>query len=252
MDYFEDDLYRCIIQGDKKTFQDYYKRGLDINHAFRSNDRPDRIGQTMLEVAVENDQINIVQTLVENGCNTNLKYIVDVYNYTCILKPYKKKERLKLTILYKCIVKEDVPMIKLLVQGGFDVNIVDERGWSPLLHAVDMDNYDMVKAILINEKCDVNICDSANLRPLHIAAMHANHKIASQLLRRGAKVDVVQIRGWTPLILTCRADCVQTTRLLLLNGANPNHIGLNGHTPLSTALQFSTCKIGRASCRERV
>ncbi|XP_071137346.1 ankyrin repeat and SOCS box protein 8-like [Mytilus edulis] len=242
MDYFEDDLHRCIIQGDAETLREYLKKGLDVNHAFRSNERPERVGKTMVETAIENDQINIVQALVQNGCNTNLKYIVDVFNYTYILKPYKKRERLKLTIMFKCIVKEDVPMVKLLVQGGFDVNIVDDRGWSPLLHAVDMDNYEMVKAILISDKCDVNIKDTANLRPLHMAAMHANSKIASQLVRRGAKVDVVQIRGWTPLILTCRANCVQTTRLLLLNGANPNHTGLNGHTPLSTALQFSTCK----------
>lgn len=242
MDYFEDDLHRCIIQGDKRTLDEYLERGLDINHAFRSNDCPERVGQTMVEAAIENDQINIVQTLVRNGCNTNLKYIVDVCNYSYILKPYKKRERLKLTVMYKCIVKEDVPMIKLLVQGGFDVNIIDDRGWSPLMHAVDMDNYEMVKAILINENCDVNISDTAKLRPLHIAAMHANNKIASQLVRRGAKVDVVQIRGWTPLILSCRADCVQTTRLLLLNGANPNHVGLNGHTPISTALQFSVCR----------
>lgn len=29
----------------------------------------------------------------------------------------------------------------------------------------------------------------------------------------------------------------QTSRLLLLNGADPNHVGYNGHTPLSAALE---------------
>lgn len=239
MEYMEDDLYECITNGDLVSVKTYLKKGLDVNHAFRSTDRKGRLGKTLLEVAITTGQREIAQLLVNNKCNANLKYIVDVNNFAYFLKPYTKKDQLKLTIMYSCIVKADIEMIKLLVQGGYDVNNYDDRGCTALWHAVDLNDYEMTKAIVSAKNCDVNVSDSAKLRPLHIAAMHANHKIVSLLIKRGAEIDALQLRGWTPLILACRSNCFATVRILILNGADPNFIGLNGHTPLSTAVQYS-------------
>ena len=75
------------------------------------------------------------------------------------------------------------------------------------------------------------------LRPLHVAALHGDARMASLLVRRGARVDAAQLRGSTPLVLACKAGCLRTSRLLLLNGADPNHVGHNGHVPLSAALE---------------
>ncbi|KAK3099031.1 hypothetical protein FSP39_025429 [Pinctada imbricata] len=238
MDYFEDDLFDSLTKGNLKSLKEYLDKGLDVNHAFRSNDRPDRLGQTLIEVALKSDQKKVAKLLVDRKCNANLKYIVNVVNYTYILQRYAKKDGLKLTCMYPAIVKGDVETIKLLVLGGFDVNIHDDRGCTALWHAVDLRNYDMVKAILAAEKCDVNVSDTAMLRPLHIASMHGNNRIASLLIRRGAIVDCVQLRGWTPLLLACRAGSEATVKLLLLNGADPNHIGKNEHTALSMSLQY--------------
>ena len=238
MDYFEDDLYESIEKGKIKSVKEYLDRGLDVNHAFRSNDRPDRLGQTLLEAALKTDRKEVAKLLVDRKCNANLKYIVNVVNYTYILKPYMKKDGLKLTCMYPAIVRGDVETIALLVRGGYDVNIHDDRGCTALWHAVDLGNYDMVKAILASDDCDVNVSDTAKLRPLHIASMHGNHRIASLLIRRGAIVDCVQLRGWTSLLLACRAGSAATVKLLLLNGADPNHLGKNEHTPISTALQY--------------
>lgn len=238
MDYFEDDLYEILIRGKWKSLAEYLAKGLDVNHAFRSTDRPDRLGKTLLEVAVEHHQMEIVEELVINKADANLKYIVDVNNFAYILRQYKKSDSLKLTCIYPCIVKNDVDLIKLLVQGGYDVNNHDDRGCTALWHAVDLDNYDMTKAILSSKHCDVNVMDTALLSPLHIAAMHGNPKIMSLLIRRGARIDAVQLRGWTALTLSCRTGCVPTTRMLLLNGADPNHICYNDYTPLSMALQY--------------
>ena len=72
--------------------------------------------------------------------------------------------------------------------------------------------------------------------------MRGNVKMASHLIQRGADIDSVQLRGSTPLILACRAANFETVRLLLLNGADPNHVGNNGHNVISTALQSTTDK----------
>ncbi|XP_005109378.2 ankyrin repeat domain-containing protein 27 [Aplysia californica] len=186
---------------------------------------------------VSHGQQNVVRTLLRNKCDVNLKVVVDVEDYAVKMKPYVKQDRLKLTCVYPCIVKDDVEMVRLLVSGGLDVNLRDERGCSPLWHAVDTNNYAMAKAFLQSPNCDVNAKDVTKLCPIHVAAIHANVKIASLLVRHGAHVDVPTVRGSTPLILACKSASYETARLLLLNGANPNHAGLNGHTPISAVLE---------------
>jgi len=153
MDYFEDDLYETICKGDYNSMKEYLKRGLDVNHAFRSTDRPDRLGKTLIETAVSVNKKGMVDFLINNNANVNLKYVVDVNNFAYKLREYKKKDHLKLTCIYPCIVKNYVEMIKLLVQGGFDVNTSDDRGCTPLWHAVDLNNYDiMIKIIVFSLK----------------------------------------------------------------------------------------------------
>jgi hypothetical protein len=41
-------------------------------------------------------------------------------------------------------------------------------------------------------------------------------------------------------VLACKAASFKTARLLLLNGADPNVVGYNGHMPLSAALEACT------------
>ena len=244
MDYFEKDLHRAIVAGDVASVQEYLKRGLSPDHAFRSTDpvADARLGRTLVEEAAQAGQVEVVRALARHRCDPNIKYIVHVDSYAYKLKRYTKKDRLKLTCLYPCVVKREVAMVRELVQAGMDVNIHDDRGCTALWHAVDLQDYDMVKAMTSSPSCDVNVADVTMLRPLHVAALHGNVRLASLLIRHGALVDVVQLRGSTPLVMACKAACFQTSRLLLLNGANPNHVGYNGHMPLSAALE---------SCRDR-
>lgn len=240
MEYFEDDLYNCILLNKSNEVQEYLKKGLDPNHAFRSTERPERLGKTMIELAVTYGVTDVAKVLLQKRCNVNLSYIVNVNNFSYQLEEYKKKDKLKLTCMYRCIVEGSVHLIKMLVVGGFDVNCYDERGSTCIWHAADLNNYDMLKAMLLDKNADVNKADSAKLTPLHIAAMKGNVKMTSLLIQRGADVDRVQLRGSTALILACRSGNFDTVRILLLNGADPNHVGYNGHNVISTALQSTT------------
>ncbi|XP_076444944.1 uncharacterized protein LOC143282931 [Babylonia areolata] len=238
MDYFEEHLHEAIVTGDASSVEDYLKRGLSPDHAFRSTDSESsaaaRLGKTLVEEAAQAGQAEVVRVLARHGCNPNLKYIVHVDGF---VKPYTKQDRLKLSCLYPCVVKRQVAMVKELVQAGMDVNIHDDRGCTALWHAVDLQDYDMAKAMTSSPGCDVNIADVTMLRPLHVAALHGHVRLASLLVRHGAEVDAVQVRGSTALTLACKAGCARTARLLLLNGADPNHVGNNGHMPLSAALE---------------
>ncbi|KAK7108331.1 poly [ADP-ribose] polymerase tankyrase-2-like [Littorina saxatilis] len=245
MDYFEKDLHESIITGDVDSVEEYLKRGLSPDHAFCSTDpsADARLGRTLLEEAVLAGHVSVVRALARRGCDPNLKYVVHVDNYAYKLKQYTKKDRLKLSCVYRFVVKRDVDMIKELVKAGLDVNIYDDRGCTALWHAVDLQDYEMAKAMTSSPKCDVNVADVTLLRPLHVACLHGNVKLASLLVRHGAMIDVIQLRGSTPLIMACKAASFDTAKLLLLNGANPNHVGHNGHMPLSAALE--SCKDSR-------
>ena len=241
MEYFEDDLYKCLVNNNAVSLKEYLKCGLDVNHAFRSMERPERLGKTLMDIAVLEEATDVAKLLVNSGCDANLTYVVNATReFSYQLEEFKKMDRLKLTGMYRCIVHSQMHLIKLLVQGGFDVNVHDERGCSALWHAADLDNYEMLKLMLISKTVDVNKTDKTKLSPLHIAAMKGNVKMCSLLIQRGAAVDRVQLRGSTALILACRAGNFDTVRLLLLNGADPNHVGNNGHNVISTALQCTT------------
>ena len=240
MEYFEDDLFACIVSNKCSKVLDYLKKGLDVNHAFRSTDRPERLGKTLLETAVYHGVTDVAKLLIQRRCDVNLTYIVNINNFAYQLEELKKKGTLKLTCMYRCIVQSEVHLIKLLVTGGFDVNAFDERGCSSIWHAADLNNYDMLKAMLLSKDANVNKPDNTSLTPLHISAMKGNVKMTSLLIQRGADVDKVQLRGSTPLILACRAADYETVRILLLNGADPNHVGYNGHNVISTSLQSTT------------
>ncbi|KAL4233508.1 hypothetical protein ACF0H5_008189 [Mactra antiquata] len=237
MEYFEDDLYDAIVSNKDKSILEYLKKGLDSNHAFRSTTRIDRLGKTMLDIAVLHGSTDVIKTLISKGCDVNLTFIVNVNQFAYQLEEYMKRDKLKLTCMYRCIVQLNIPIIKMLVNGGFDVNLYDERGCTPVWHAADLNNYEMLKVMLIPKNADVTRADNTRLTPLHIAAMKGNMKMTSLLIQRGADVDKVQLRGSTPLILACRAANFDTVRILLLNGADPNHVGYNGHNVISTALQ---------------
>ena len=240
MDYLEDELYDCICKNKCERIQDYITIGLCPDHAFRSTERPERLGKTLLELAVLEGVTDIVQMLIKNRCDVNLTFIVNVNNFTYELQEYLKKDKLKLSCIYRCIVHANLTMMKCLVNGGFDVNIYDDRGCNCVWHAVDLNNYDMLKIVASAKGADVNAADNMKLRPLHIAAMKGNVKMTSLLIQRGADIDAVQLRGSTALVLACRAGNFETVRILLLNGADPNHVGNNGHNVISTSLQYTT------------
>ena len=61
------------------------------------------------------------------------------------------------------------------------------------------------------------------MRPLHLAAINNNSAAAELLLKAGAIVDCPQNEGMTALCIAAKRGAVDTMKVLLLNGANPNH-----------------------------
>lgn len=70
---------------------------------------------------------------------------------------------------------------------------------------------------------------------IHEAASRGHAETVAQLLDRGADVNAMDERGWTPLHLAARRGNTETAALLLDSGADINAKGRDGRTPLQWA-----------------
>lgn len=69
------------------------------------------------------------------------------------------------------------------LQLGTNFNIVDEYGQTPLNIAIKKNN-ELIVSYLIEGEVDVNSYDKRGFCPIHLAAINANKKILTLLLKQ--------------------------------------------------------------------
>lgn len=89
--------------------------------------------------------------------------------------------------------------IKQLVERGVAVNVTDSSNSTPLHVAATDKNYLEIVAILIQNKANVNSKDANGWTPLHAAANVGNLEICKFLLEQGADTTVETVEGNLPL-----------------------------------------------------
>ena len=113
-------------------------------------------------------------------------------------------------------------LVKLLIARGADVNAQDALWQSPLMLAIThAPNPDSIINILIQEKCDVNLCGGGYSTALHLMARRGND--VTLLINAGADVTKCDAAGDTPL--HCAASEGQVTALegILAAGCDINY-----------------------------
>jgi ankyrin repeat protein len=142
----------------------------------------------------------------------------------------EERDEFGLTELHRAAQKPDTTVLKQLLREGGDPNVRSDSGWTPLFSAVVVANTNAV-IILLNAGSDVNVeCGNGN-RPLH----HASDIVSPILLARGAKIDVRNRQGWSPLHSASFFGRVETVRLLLSADASPRAKTMDGKSPLQLA-----------------
>lgn len=147
-------------------------------------------------------------------------------------------------------------VVNFLVDLGANIQFVDEDadGFSNALTSAcwtdygaepvfEGDYFDILK-FLIDGGADVNLAGTGGMTPLHEAAYGdgGNATAVRMLLQHGAKVDVLNAEGDSPLHLACQRGEYYCVKLLLEAGANLNLTDSDGLTPLEVArrsLQWS-------------
>ena len=216
-----DDFLNAVNRGDRYSARKLLWAGADVNCVGYINARK----STALQLAVENNDKEMVTFLVEQGANVN--FIVDARRFA----------------LQLAVENNDKEMVALLIENGADVNLLNEYHHStPLDFAKD----DEIKEFLRNHgaKTQAEIAEEEKSRKeaeeersraaikeymrqqelsekLIIASAKHEIGIAEFLISQGADVNYCKPLEGTPLLMAITSNDIEMIRLLLKHGADP-------------------------------
>ncbi|CAD8166931.1 unnamed protein product [Paramecium pentaurelia] len=145
-------------------------------------------GFTALHLAAYRGSLKTIKLLEQYGADYTIK------NYN------------ELTVLHTAS-QGDCPLtIYYYLQKGIPINVVDNKGSSPLHWAAYSGSYNAVN-FLISWNANLNLQDTdTSVTPLHLATMQANSRIVRKLLMKGANRSIKDSSGKTPLDLAIESD----------------------------------------------
>jgi ankyrin repeat protein len=128
--------------------------------------------------------------------------------------------------------------------GKFDINGVDNDGWTPLHYAIIGTNLEINTRHLIGKGADPDIADKKGYTPLHYAAFNAKEiEIETiSLILENQHVDINHINkgGETDLHYAIKASNAEMARCLLEKGADPTIRNTEGNNSFQLAALFLT------------
>ena len=124
---------------------------------------------------------------------------------------------------------------RFLLDKGADVRLQDKEGMEPLGFAVFSGDAELVNRI-VDRGGDVNNQDNPfGWSPLHIAARFCHPEVMGVLFEKGARPDLRDAEGNTPLMAAAVGSCEACLKLLAEKGADVNSKNASGDTPLHAA-----------------
>lgn len=131
----------------------------------------------------------------------------------------------------------NIPLIKIFLREGANVNETDVDLSSPLHYAAKYSDYEVCK-LLIDNGAYVNVSCTLKTTPLHYATKNGKDDVAELLLENGANVNAKDQYYDTPLHHSAEHGNVES---LILHGADVNARNILAQTPLYVAA--SRCKV---------
>ncbi|MBO4405220.1 MAG: ankyrin repeat domain-containing protein [Alphaproteobacteria bacterium] len=216
-----------------------------------------KFGGTALSKAIsskdiedEKDRTKIVNFLLENGADPNLKTYSSPLE---IAASYGREEIVEILLKHKAKVTGDalisasvggnVNIVKSLVENGADVDYKEKYGGFPLMSATQKGNFNVVK-YLVEHGAKLNEQSKYAGSPLMRAASSGYADIVKYLIEKGADVNAQDKFRYTALRNAVSSKIskkntiqakLQIINALLKAKADPTVIDSVGQTPLSLA-----------------
>jgi ankyrin repeat protein len=220
---------------DPKKVRLLLDHGADVNKTAKS-------GRTALIIAAfANPSAEVVRLLLAKGAK------VDVM------------DQRKVTPLNAATFGNDTETVRLLLNAGADIGTADTFiGLTPLINAAGSRNLESVKLLLAHganvnavskteglPKIQTGTVEFGGWTPVLMAAPFGPPELVKTLLDAGAKVNVQDYRGFTPLMLAVGTDrySPETIRMLLDHGADLGPKTRLGESALDWAYKFSDTQV---------
>ncbi len=197
-----------------------------------------------LTKAVSDNQTGIADLLLSKGVDVN-------QSSTVYLDPANKQGWMTIPPVVAAIARGNRAWVDRLLQAKADVNVKVDNNFTPLHAACWKEDAVLVKRLLeagarpdVPDSLGNSLDDGQTMdglrhgirgsgwTPLHYAAGSA--PCVKELLSRGAKPDVKDSQGISPLHVACYTGREESARLLLAAGADPNASGLVRRQPNSS------------------
>ena len=151
------------------------------------------MGRTLLQTAVEKNELKLAKTLINGGADVNSKDINGETAMFLHLNPWYNRG------------KDAREIIELLLDNGADLNVKSKSG-NVLLHNVVRLNSSYYLEKLISRGADIEITDSDQNTALHIAAKERMPEMVKILLSHKANKNAVNKKGLKPVDLAMKRD----------------------------------------------
>jgi len=168
--------------------------------------------------------LDIVTSLISAGANPNKTWEKE----SLLNEILNKEPKSDPNTVYQSIALQ-------LIKGGADINAVSSKWNKTPLHQASYNGYTEIVRILLEKGADVNVMDSAGNNSLILASYSGNEQIVEMLTRNGANVNQKDADERTPLIIAAKQGYKSIVSMLIAKGADINA----KDKYLSTALTYS-------------
>lgn len=175
-------------------------------------------GQTLLDFALQYDNVRVIAMLLEAGA------------------PLNSLQRRDLVTL----AATSTAIIVALENRGVVINELrdDDDGRTPLHIACGSHSPDRSVVNMLAYRCDIdlNVRDSVGNTPCHIAA-RGNVELLRWFVEAGADIECVNSDGFTPLLVACHRGWDNCVVVLLAAGANAQAMSSDGTSACGWAVR---------------
>ncbi len=215
--------------------------GADVN----AQEKPS--GMTALMNSVLKGQYEVAKILLEKGADADAKAADGGTALALGLRTTREDAH------------PDVPsrikMADLLVRNGANVNVADNKGWTPLMIAIterELSGEETTRAdlarFLIKSGANVNVAGKYGETPLMMAANFDEPEVVTALLGAGARLESKDVNGATALITAAAGGSVDSVSILIRKGADVRVKMGNGWTPLRAAREWYEARMKDPDC----
>ncbi len=257
-------LNEAVFHADKEIIALVLEHGADVNVKSYT-------GKTPLMVAAANNSVDIMKMLLVHEADINA---LDKRNYNALMYAAENGHYYACEYLFGMGIDSDVvsiddktaldianenkyePIISLLtknysplidavivrnnrlalqiIRSDENLDVIDSNGLTPLLHATERSNMQVVRALLDSGRVDVNKKDKSGTTALALAVELNNIDMVDLLLKNKAQADIQSM----PLIF--KAKTPQMLRRLVAHGLDINQVyGDFSYTPIMIAAETS-------------